>query len=61
MTPAPGTPHLSTCFAQSYSCTTCDTDNLDRYDDLYEDTWTCNDCGKSVHIVMVDAQRQASG
>lgn len=50
----PGTPRLSICLDQSYSCSTCETQGLNLDKDIDQEDWCCNTCGESVHIRMLD-------
>lgn len=50
----PGTPRLSTCLDQSYSCSTCNTQDLDLEEDVDPEDWCCRECGDSVYIDMLD-------
>lgn len=48
------TPRLSTCLDRSYSCSTCNTRNLDLEEDVDQEDWCCRECGESIDIKMVD-------
>lgn len=50
----PGTPRLPTCLDQSYSCSTCNIQNLDLEEDVDQEDWCCMECGESIDIKMLD-------
>ncbi|RON34438.1 hypothetical protein BK661_10190 [Pseudomonas frederiksbergensis] len=52
----PRTPRIATGFDKGYTCTNpdCESEDLDRDDDLDEHTWTCKACGESVLVEMSD-------
>lgn len=50
----PSTPRLSTCLDQSYSCSTCNTQDLDLEQDVDQENWCCMECGESIDIKMLD-------
>lgn len=45
-------PGIATGFDHSYSCTHCETENLDRFEDLDDRTWTCKTCGEPVLVEL---------
>src|SRR5690606_40229374 len=49
--PHSSTPFPSTTLFRS-SCTHCETENLDRFEDLNDRTWTCKTCGEPVLVEL---------
>ncbi|MCY1305775.1 hypothetical protein [Pseudomonas delhiensis] len=45
-------PSMATGYDVSYSCTHCKTDNLNRFEDLNDRTWTCKTCDEPVLVEL---------
>ncbi|MBT9239289.1 hypothetical protein KKQ11_26045 [Pseudomonas sp. MG-2] len=45
-------PGMATGYDVSYSCTHCETDDLDRFEDLNDRTWTCKTCDEPVLVEL---------
>lgn len=50
---------IATGFDHSYSCPTCGTQDLDRFDDLDDRTWTCNICTEPVRVELKNSAGQS--